>query len=39
MEIRHHYTGEETISTGTLEAIKVKVVLQIIVLKELIHES
>jgi hypothetical protein len=25
MEIRHHYTGEQSISTGTLEAIKIKV--------------
>lgn len=27
MEIRHHYPGEQTISTGTLEAIKVKMLL------------
>jgi hypothetical protein len=27
MEIRHHYTGDESISTGTLEAIKVKMLL------------
>ncbi|CAE7631357.1 SASS6 [Symbiodinium microadriaticum] len=27
MEIRHHYAGDESISTGTLEAIKVKVLL------------
>lgn len=26
MEIRHHYTGEQSISQGTLEAIKVKVI-------------
>lgn len=28
MEIRHHYTGDESISTGTLEAIKVKMLLR-----------
>lgn len=27
MEIRHHYTGDESISTGTLEAIKVKMLI------------
>lgn len=29
MEIRHHYTGEQSISQGTLEAIKVKVRINI----------
>ena len=28
MEIRHHYTGNESISSGTLEAIKVKMMLR-----------